>query len=284
MKKMIEADQLVFSYTKKPFIEQMSFAVEQGEIFGFLGPSGAGKSTIMKILIGLLAGYHGSVRVNGTEVKKKRRDFYEAIGVDFEFPSLYLKMTGRQNLKFFGSLYQSQQDAGELLAKVGLLADGDKLVSEYSKGMKSRLNFIKALIHDPDLLFLDEPTSGLDPVNAKLMKDMIRDEQARGKTIILTTHNMHDAAELCDRVAFIVDGGIKALDCPHNMIMARGAAKLLYTWREDNRELSGSCNLLESGNDRQLADLIRQGALTSIHSTEPTLNEIFIEVTGRTLL
>ena len=113
---------------------------------------------------------------------------------------------------------------------VGLENDGDKKVGDFSKGMRSRLNFIKALIHDPDILFLDEPTSGLDPTNNRLMKDIILAEKKRGKTVIITTHNMFDATELCDQVAFIDAGKVSALDSPHNLRMSRGAAKIQYTY------------------------------------------------------
>ena len=184
----------------------------RGEIFGFLGPSGAGKSTLQKILIGMLPNYEGTARVNGTDCKNFTRRFYENIGVDFEFSTMYEKRTARENLHFFASLYDKEtRPADELLNAVGLLDDGDKRVSEYSKGMKARLNFIKALLHDPPVLSLDEPTSGLDPANSRIMKDLILEERSKG-TILLTTHNMQDAAELCDRVAFIVNGRIMALD------------------------------------------------------------------------
>ena len=280
---MIFVRDLYFSYTKKPFIESMSFDVRSGEIFGFLGPSGAGKSTLQKILTGLLATYSGSVTVNGTEAKRRGGGFYENIGVDFEFPSLYEKLSGRENLRFFASLYKKQQPIDPLLESVGLLPEADKKVSDYSKGMKSRLNFIKALVHDPELLFLDEPTSGLDPSSSRRMKDIILREKARGKTIILTTHNMYDATELCDRVAFIVDGRLRALDTPRNLIMSRGASKIRYTYSLNGREEEAEIPLDRTGGDDTLRRLIRENRLLSIHSSEPTLNDIFMELTGRRL-
>jgi fluoroquinolone transport system ATP-binding protein len=280
---MIAVNELCFSYTKQPFIENMSFGVENGEIFGFLGPSGAGKSTLQKILTGLLGSYRGSVVVNGCEAKHCGDGFYENIGVDFEFPSLYENLTARENLRFFGSLYKKTQPADRLLESVGLLPDAGKKVSEYSKGMKSRLNFIKALLHDPALLFLDEPTSGLDPSNARVMKDLILQEKRRGKTILLTTHNMYDASELCDRVAFIVDGRLRALDTPHSLIMSRGAAEVRYTYTEDGAEKQSSVPLTGTGTDAALLRLLRENRLTSIHSSEPTLNDVFVELTGRQL-
>ncbi|MDD6492533.1 MAG: ABC transporter ATP-binding protein [Firmicutes bacterium] len=247
---MIAVNNLFFSYTQNPFIQDMSFSVSKGEIFGFLGPSGAGKSTLQKILLGMITDYQGSVMVNRTECKHRSID--------------------------------------QLLQMVGLENDADKRVANYSKGMKARLNFIKALLHDPSLLFLDEPTSGLDPTNNRMMKDMILEEKKRGKTILLTTHNMQDAAELCDRVAFIVNGQIFALDSPHNLIMSKGAAKVTYAWLEKEgatlREKTASCPIDRISKDESLQKLIAENRITSIHSSEPTLNDIFVEVTGRTLV
>lgn len=280
---MIHVKKLNFSYTKKPFIVDTSFEVRTGEIFGFLGPSGAGKSTLQKILTGLLAGYKGSVIVNGEEACRHNNSFYENIGVDFEFPSLYEKLTARENLRFFASLYQKHRDINTLLSSVGLSLDADKKVSDYSKGMKSRLNFIKALLHDPKILFLDEPTSGLDPSNSKVMKDLILKEKGKGKTIILTTHNMYDATELCDRVAFIVDGKIKALDSPRNLIMSRGASKINYSYSDNGKEVKVEVPLHKTSTDEVLISLIRDNRILSIHSSEPTLNDIFMDITGRRL-
>ena len=280
---MIDVKNLNFSYTATPFISNVAFSVEKGQIFGFLGPSGAGKSTLQKILTGLLTTYSGQVQVSGQEAKFRSHSFYEQIGVDFEFSSLYEKLTGRENLDFFASLYKKRRDADPLLERLGLLKDTDKKISDYSKGMKSRLNFIKALLHDPALLFLDEPTSGLDPRNARLMKDMILEEKEKGKTIILTTHNMYDATELCDQVAFIVDGKLKALDTPKNLIMSRGASQVTYTFRENDRLFEQKALLHQTGSDEKLQQLILNNQLLSIHSSEPTLNDIFVELTGRKL-
>ena len=281
---MIQVSNLSFSYTKQPFISDMSFSVSSGEIFGFLGPSGAGKTTLQKILTGLLTNYQGSAMVNGVECRERTNRFYEDIGVDFEFSTMYEKMTAKENLQFFSSLYEKKpRPVDELLEMVGLEHDADKRVSAYSKGMKSRLNFIKALLHDPLLLCLDEPTSGLDPTNSHTMKNLILAEKAKGKTILLTTHNMQDAAELCDRVAFIVGGKICALDSPHNLIMSKGAATVTYTWLE-NGEQSASCPLGRLSSDERLKSLIAGNRLQSIHSSEPNLNDIFMDITGRTLL
>lgn len=280
---MISVKELYFSYNNKPFLEDINFNVGDGEIFGFLGPSGAGKSTLQKILTGLITNYKGSVVIDGIENKKHNNTFYEKVGVDFEFPTVFEKFTARQNLEYFASLYKgAKRDIDELLKSVGLENDADKKVGAYSKGMKSRLNFIKSLIHNPKILFLDEPTSGLDPTNSHLMKDLILKEKRKGTTIIITTHNMFDATELCDNVAFIVGGEVSALDSPHNLIMSRGAAKIKYHYFE-KEEKKRECLVTNSGQDQKLKELIANNKILSIHSSEPTLNDIFIDITGRSL-
>lgn len=283
---MIHVDKLSFSYTNQPFITDMSFQVHQGEIFGFLGPSGAGKSTLQKILTGLITSYQGSVKLADTECKKADQQFYEQIGVDFEYSTLYEKLTVRQNLAFFQSLYANQTvSIDQLLESIGLAQHSEQKVTEFSKGMKARLNFIKALLHDPPILFLDEPTNGLDPTNRQVMKEMIFEEKRKGKTILLTTHDMSDAAELCDRVAFIVNGQIAALDSPHQLIMHRGATKISYTYVDSSGKQQQASSLLDTiSQDQLLQQAIQANQLLSIHSSEPNLNDIFMEVTGRTLI
>jgi len=281
----ITIEDLCFSYSKKePLIEHMGFQVKRGEIFGFLGPSGAGKSTLQKILTGVLTGYRGAVRVNGCEVRHRTADFYRGIGVVFEFPGLYGKFTAMENLSFFGSLHGKDLIPGEtLLEMVGLQRDGNRRVSEFSKGMKTRLNFVRALMHRPGMLFLDEPTSGLDPSTARQIKSIIQHQKEKGTTIILTTHNMHDAGELCDRVAFIVDGTIQALDTPDNLTRGKTPSTVTYTYRQGEKEQQNTTPMAQLSEDTTLRRAIEDNGLTRIHSKEPTLEDVFVEVTGRAL-
>lgn len=282
---MIKIDNLSFSYSKHSFIENMSFEVKNGEIFGFLGPSGAGKSTLQKLMIGLITNYKGSIKIDDCEVKNHKNEFYENIGIDFEFSTLYEKMTAQENLKFFASLYKGKKRSiNGLLESVELLNDGDKKVSAYSKGMKSRLNFIKAIMHNPKYIFLDEPTNGLDPNTSQILVELILKEKQKGKTIIITTHNMEDATRLCDRVAFIVKGKIKALDSPHNLIMEQGASTIKYSYLEKGKELTSTTNLLNIKNDLSLIKIIKENRLLTIHSSEPNLGDIFKKITGRELV
>nr|WP_308626002.1 ABC transporter ATP-binding protein [uncultured Eisenbergiella sp.] len=284
--KVIDVRKVYLKYpsSKEDTIRGISFDVKQGEIFGFLGPSGAGKSTMQRILTGTLRNYQGSVRVFDMEMKHRTRAYYENIGVDFEFPNFYGKFTAIENLNYFASLYSGRtSDPLELLEKVGLRSDAGKKVSGYSKGMKMRLGFVRSLLHDPKLLFLDEPTSGLDPANARIVKDMILEQKRMGKTILLTTHNMHDAEELCDLVAFIIDGTVKTVDSPHALRKSGADTKVEYCFQDKGKEKQNVCTLsgLAAAHDFQTA--LKEGTLTSIHSKEQTLEDIFIALTGKGL-
>ena len=283
---MITVDNVFLKYrgAKEDTIHGVTFDVKQGEIFGFLGPSGAGKSTLQKILTGVLRDYRGSVHILDTEVKLRGHHFYEDIGVDFEFPNFYSKCTALENLNYFASLYKNKHaDPRTLLERVGLEKDADKKVAEYSKGMKMRLGFIRALLHDPKILFLDEPTSGLDPSNARTIKDMIVEQKNAGKTIILTTHNMHDAAELCDRVAFIVDGQVKAMNTPAALQSRISNTQVKYSFEQGGQILEKQCLLAALQKDADFVAALAGGGLMSIHSKEQTLEDVFIELTGRCL-
>ncbi len=289
MKEIISVENLYLRYpsAKEDTLKDISFTVQEGEIFGFLGPSGAGKSTLQKVLTGVLRNYIGSARVFGIEMKTRPRNYYERIGVDFEFPNFYGKFTALENMRYFASLYSRPfQDIMPLLERVGLASDADKKVASYSKGMKMRLGFIRSIIHNPDILFLDEPTSGLDPANARIVKDMMKEQQAAGKTILLTTHNMHDAEELCGRTAFIVDGKIAALNSPSAFKSKENTeAEFCYFLRNDKRDeiFTQSCPLAKLGENNDFISALRDGRLTSIHSKERTLEDVFIGLTGRGL-
>lgn len=279
---MIEIQGLKFSYPGSEIetLHGLNFEIPKGEIFSFLGPSGAGKSTTLKILIGILKNYSGSVRVGGRELSQVSRNYYEKIGVSFEFPNLYLKLTAAENLKFFASLYRNADpNMEEILDSVGLFPDKDKRVEDFSKGMKMRLNFCRALINDPEVLFLDEPVSGLDPANARGVKDIILNLKAQGKTVFLTTHNMTIADELSDRVAFIVDGKIPLIDSPHNLKVKRSKRSVDVEFEDGMK----SFPMDGLGENQEFLQVIKAKRILSIHSAEASLDDIFIEVTGKSL-
>jgi len=284
---MIEVNDLSFTYASstKPALKHIDLQIARGEIIGFLGPSGAGKSTAQKILIGLLKSYQGTVTVFGRDLKAWRSDYYERIGVAFEQPNHYLKLSALENLAYFRSLYAGETEEPQaLLELVGLADDGKKPVSQFSKGMGMRLNVARALLNKPELLFLDEPTSGLDPENARQIKDLLQRKRQEGMTIFLTTHNMTVADELCDRVAFLIDGVIKLVDAPEKLKIERGKrlVEVEYgLYDQPQRELFPLDGLAE--NSAFLA-LLRSEPIQTIHTQEPTLEDIFISVTGRSLV
>jgi fluoroquinolone transport system ATP-binding protein len=281
---MIKVKDLNYTYpgSEQPAIKKISFTIPKGEVFGFLGPSGAGKSTVQKILFKLLSNYDGECLIDGKEIKDWDKSLYEKIGVGFELPNHYLKLTAIENLNFFRGFYQSSTDPMEMLRMVGLEKDAKKKVGDFSKGMKMRLNFIRSFIHNPDILFLDEPTSGLDPVNARIIKDIILKLKAEGKTIFITTHQMHDADELCDRVAFLVDGTVLALDEPKILKLKHSSRKVEVSLKGKTEKLEFSLDDL--GNNRDFITTIKSNTIDSIHSKEASLDDIFIKVTGKSLI
>ena len=284
---VIAVSELTYTYPKttEPAVRGMDFTVAPGEIFGFLGPSGAGKSTTQKLLIGLLRGHGGRMLVWGRDPLDWGSDYYQRIGVSFELPNHYLKLTGAENLQFFASLYDgATQDPRTLLEAVGLADAADTRVGKYSKGMQMRLTFARALLNDPELIFLDEPTSGLDPVNARRVKDMVLDLKDRGRTVFLTTHDMATADELCDRVAFVVDGRIVALDAPTELKIARSRRLVRVEYRAPEGTLQTAEFPMDGlADDADFHFVLRTHHVETIHSREASLDEVFVDVTGRSL-
>ncbi|MGO1748474.1 ABC transporter ATP-binding protein, partial [Alkalibacterium gilvum] len=222
---MIHVKNLSHSYNKddKYQVKDISFEVKKGEVFGFLGPSGAGKSTVQNILTGLLQLQEGEAVVADYDIKNISKDMFNKIGMSFEQSNVYSKLTAKENLDFYSKLFDVPTvDSKELLSLVGLEGKENIKAGEFSKGMKHRLTFARSMINNPELWFLDEPTTGLDPAIAADIKDIIKRKNAEGVTIFLTTHNMFIADELCDRVAFIVDGEIKLIDSPENLKLQYG--------------------------------------------------------------
>ena len=283
---MIVVEHLVFAYAgaREPAVDGLSFEIRPSEIFGLLGPSGAGKSTTQKVLIGLLRGYRGTVSVFDRNLAEWRGEYYERIGVSFELPNHFLKLTAIENLRYFRSLYGgATRSPRDLLDAVGLGDDGGMLVAQYSKGMKQRLGVARALLPDPDLIFLDEPTIGLDPVNARRIKDLIKREQEAGKTIFLTTHDMTAADELCDRVAFIVDGHISLIDEPRALKLRYGKHVVRVESDVDGRMEQSEFPLERLGHNEEFLALLRRDNVQTLHTQEATLADVFIQVTGRGL-
>ncbi|SDZ53662.1 fluoroquinolone transport system ATP-binding protein [Evansella caseinilytica] len=261
-------------------VSDISFSVESGKIFGFLGPSGAGKSTVQNIMTGLIPLQRGEVLYDGRSIKALKTKFFNQIGVSFEQPNVYAKLTGYENLKYFAALFSvPTHNPMELLDRVGLRDSAHKKALEYSKGMRQRLTLARALINKPKYLFLDEPTSGLDPSTAASVRELIREQRDGGAAVFLTTHSMALADSLCDTVAFLDNGKIAAMDSPEVLKRHYGKRLVTVVYNEAGNERSESFDM----NDRALAEFLLSVNPIKIHSQEATLEEIFLCVTGREL-
>ena len=283
---MIEVDGLVFAYpgTKEPAVNDLEFSVGDGEIFGFLGPNGAGKSTTQKVLIGLLRNYRGKVSVLERDSRDWGSDLYEQVGVGFELPVHFGRLTARENLSYFASLYQGEtEDLDHLLEQVDLLKQADVRVERFSKGMRVRLSFARAILCRPRLLFLDEPTTGLDPLSARRIKDLILEHRERGATVFLTTHDMATADEICDRVAFLIDGRIALIDAPRELKVRYGEWRVRVEYRVNGKLEERDFPLEGLAENAAFLTALREPSLQTVHTQETSLENIFIRVTGREL-
>lgn len=284
---MIKVDNLSFTYqkTKKKAIREMCFDINEGEVFGFLGPSGAGKTTTQRLIIGLLRNYQGKIEILGRERNAWGKEYYEQIGVAFDFPNLYTKLTARENLQLIGAYYKKECiSPDKLLDRVGLLPEKDVRVENFSKGMKMRLNFVRSIMHNPQLMFFDEPTSGLDPVNAHIIKEIILEQKRANKTIFLTTHNMTVAEQLCDRVAFIVEGKIVVIGSPRDLMIEHGKPIVQVEYLANGNKYEQSFDIENLGENVEFIRILKTAEIKTIHSCEATLEDIFIKLTGRNLL
>lgn len=264
-----------------PAVEEMSFSVSQGEVFGFLGPSGAGKSTTQRVLTRLLRRYEGEAHVLGKPLRDWGAEYFERVGVGFELPAGFGKLTARENLAAFASLYQGPvEDPDTLLERVDLADAANRRVSDLSKGMRMRLNLARAMVNRPELLFLDEPTTGQDPVRSALLREVIREAAEGGCTVFLTTHDMATADLLCDRVAFVTRGRIAAVDTPRGFKLRHGRPGLVAEIHgQEPRELT-----VESlAEDTDLLALLKAGEVETLHTREASLDDVFAAVTRETL-
>lgn len=293
---------LVKQYGETLALKGLDFQVFPGEVFGYLGPNGAGKTTTIRILAGLSYPTEGHCAVLGQSTTGNPA-LYKHLGVVFEESNLYERLSGLENLRFFAALHGvSSARIQDLLKIYGLEKAAGKPVSTYSKGMKRRLLICRALLHDPEVLIMDEPTSGLDPTSAEVIHYAIDGYRKQGKTIFLSTHDMAEAESLCDRVAFINQGEIAALDRPSTLKRQYGQAVLVIEMKPHKSELQeieeaippaqvtseddlATVRLpLNQPNLGVYLDRLRAyGEILTIHSQEASLGQVFREVTGRGL-
>lgn len=287
MEKVVSAEDITYSYDGKPAVDHVSFHIEKGEILGFLGPNGAGKTTTLKMLTGLFLPQSGKISILEMDISKERKKVQSQIGVCFEEKNLYEEMTGAENLKFFASLFRMKKfDPIPLLDRVGLLFDRRHRrakVGSYSKGMKQRLMIARTLVNQPKALFLDEPTEGLDPVSAEAIREVILEEKEKGATVFLTTHDMMEADKLSDRVAFINEGKIAAVDTPENLKHQYGKRILKVRYRVDEEVKEEELSLEDSEMSKRIEEINSKHAVLDMHTEEATLEDVFIHFTGRKL-
>ena len=279
---VIEVRDLVKQFKNQTALNHLDFSVESGEIFGFLGPSGAGKTTTIKILTGQLLASSGETKLLGIATDALTQDIYQEVGIVTDNSGLYENVSVYRNMKFFADLLKVDKKRIDfLLERVGLAQDKKKLARRLSKGMRQRLVLARALLHSPKVLFLDEPTSGLDPATAQAIHKLLKEVQAEGTTIFLTTHNMEEATKLCDRVALLNDGNIVSLDTPRNTCLNFKRERKLEVGLKDKSQVVIN---QDPAGIAQLNEWLSQDLVETIHSNEPTLEEVFIAKTGRELL
>lgn len=278
---MITADRLSKHYGRVKAVDGISFTVSRGEIFSLLGHNGAGKTTTIRMLTCQVKPTSGTANVSGLNCVTQPDRIKPQINLVSQNQNLYERMSGRENLAFFASLYGAPSArVAELLRAVGMTEVANRRVKTYSGGMKQRLLIARALVNQPEVLFLDEPTAGLDPASASEVRTLIKELSRAGTTIFLTTHYMEEADQLSDRVAFLAHGKIVALDTPLELKLRFGHRTALVRL-EDRSEATISLTSADDG--ARMASWIRDGKVLTVHSQEGTLEDVFIALAGRAL-
>lgn len=270
---VIKADNLGKSFGSFKAISSLTFEVNKGEILGFLGPSGSGKTTTINILTGQLTPDQGQSSILGKSSTNLNEEDLTNIGLITENSGYYEKLRLYDNLLFFAKLYDVPQgDLDDLMKRVGLFDRRKTLAEKLSTGMKQRMLLVRAIINKPQVLFLDEPTSGLDPSTSQSIHELIKELQAEGTTIFLTTHDMHEATILCDKIVLLNKGQIVEAGTPSDLIQKYNTAKRVKITYQSGEE--NYLSFSELGQVSQIDDIL------TIHSCEPTLEDVFIQLTG----
>jgi ABC-2 type transport system ATP-binding protein len=291
MTALLEADKLVKDFPGVRAVDGVSFAVPAGSCFGLLGPNGAGKTTTLEMLEGMTAPTAGTVRYRGGPLD---RGYREAIGIQFQATALQEFQTTRESLALFAQLYERSADLDALIDRCQLGAFLDRDTRKLSGGQRQRLLLAIALVNDPELVFLDEPTTGLDPQSRRNVWQLIDAIRRAGKTIVLTTHYMEEASQLCDEVAIVDHGRVIAQAPPHALIQTHFPGTLvrlppaalphgapLPAGAERRGELFEICT---ADAERMMHDLLASGVpLAEIRVAAPTLEDVFLKLTGHGL-
>ncbi len=267
------------SFGQKEVLKKLSLTVLSGEIFGLLGPSGAGKTTLIKLLTGQLS-YTGTAEILNKSCNHLDRSIYSEIGMVMDNSGIYERLTCYDNMILFAKFnHIKKEEVIRVLKRVGL-TDLKTPAGRFSKGMKQRLVLARALLHHPKLLFLDEPTSGLDPATANEIHQLLLELKAEGTTIFLTTHNMAEAHKLCDHIALLNEGSIIEFGIPDELCRKYNKHNIISILSTDGQTITIVNN---PANAKQIADFFAEGKVEAIHSSEPTLETVFMTLTGREL-
>ena len=278
---MISAKGICKSFTDKEVLSGIDLDIKPGKIFGLLGPSGAGKTTLIRIITGQLGFDSGEVRVFAKPVNELTGDDKKKIGIMMDDHGVYDRLSCTDNLKIFADIYGvPYSEIGKALKETGLADSAKKPAMKLSKGMRARLQLARVFMVRPKILFLDEPTSGLDPMTMKYIHKLILDRRDYGCTVFLTTHNMEEAAVLCDEVALLNEGKIVDRGAPSEICRRYNHQKTINIHLKTGEDIS-LAHGAESA--EKISSLIAQGKVETIHSSEPTLETVFIELTGRKL-
>lgn len=281
MRNAAAAKNLSHSFAGHPVLNNISFEVPNGEIFGLLGPSGAGKTTLIKILTGQLRQSGGYSEILGRDTQKLGETEHQQIGTMMDNFGLYERLSVYDNLSFYADIYRVPHNSiNDILKSIGLFDARRTAVSRLSKGMKNRLSLARALMGDVKLLFLDEPTAGLDPVTTREIHRILLEQKKNGTTIFLTTHNMFEAESICDNIALLSNGRIIEYGQPSNICKKYNHLNKLRVTLIDGKTLT-----MENGRASALPlkEFWEKDMIEAIHSTEPTLETVFVELTGKGL-
>ncbi|WP_155592574.1 ABC transporter ATP-binding protein [Lysinibacillus cavernae] len=282
MNTVIDVQHLKKTFNKETALQDVSFTIQKGEIFGFLGPSGSGKTTTIKILTAQTDKTAGSVLLFGQPASEmKQSQNRKRFGILTDNSGLYTRLSIEENLLLYSNLYQlPDSSVKEALDFVNLYADRKKKISQLSKGMIQRVTLARAIMHKPELLFLDEPTSALDPVNTQHIYNGLRKLNNMGTTIFLTTHDMGEAEILCDRVAFLHKGKIRAIGAPNDLKQEFGTDSITVELKNGTQEI------IQNGSQdaEKLYQWMQANEVTRINTNEPTLGDIFMQITGSDLV
>ena len=301
MKAVIKVDNLRKAYGSVKAVNDISFSVAQGEVFGMLGPNGAGKTTTMEIVEGIRPYDSGSVSVLGMDIKRNKRKIKSEIGVQLQTTSMYPKLTVQEMLQLFGSFFPRHLSVDNLIKVTGLEESRKKRFENLSGGQKQRLSIALALVNNPKILFLDEPTSGLDPQSRHNIWNLVQRVREKGQTVFITTHYMEEAEQLCDRAAIIDHGKIIATDKPQSLISQHFREQAIEfnvnrsIEKDELLKLAGVTNMLMENSTTTvysssvpstiaaLIDLAKQRNvdLTNLHVRQATMEDVFLKLTGR---